>query len=127
MKKFVFIVCLSLLVFEGSFGQQAVTDIVEALKDGDISKISKHFDKIIDITIAKDQSTYSKTQAEIVLKNFFQKQEIKDFSVKHRGSPEDKNAVFIIGALQTKQENFRIYLYFKKKSKDFILQEIRIE
>jgi hypothetical protein len=102
--------------------------VIKAIEQGDADKISGNFDKLVDITINKDQSTYSKSQGKVVLHNFFSDNPVKAFSIKHKGSPADNSSVYLIGDLQTKDnKEYRVYLYFKDKSGILFLQEIRFE
>lgn len=111
-----------------SFGQSVVDQTVKAINDGNISQMAKSFDKLVDVTLINEQSTYSKSQATIVLKKFFTKNEITSFAVKHKGSPANNTSVYVIGILQTRQKkDFRLYLFFKQKSNGLFLQEVRID
>ena len=108
--------------------QVPVDAVTKALQSGNATEVAKQFDKVVDITINNEQATYSKSQAEMVLKNFFSANAVSSFSPKHKGSPSDNNSVYLIGDLTTKDsKKFRIYLYFKKKSGSLLLQELRFE
>lgn len=127
--KRVFLCFLLMCCFVTPVISQTTVELVDkAIKAGSASELAKQFDKIVDITINNEQSTYSKSQAEMVLKNFFIAHAVSSFQAKHQGKPSDNNSIFIIGDLNTKDnKRFRIYLYFKKKSGKFLLQEIRFE
>ena len=109
------------------FGQPSVEDVKKALGEGAVSNVVKYFDKVVDITINSEQSTYSKSQAEMVLKKFFEKNPPKTFFLKHKGSAPSDNSLFVIGELHTAQTLYRTYLFFKVKDKVYYLQEIRLE
>ena len=121
---FLFIFCF---LFQAA-AQAPVEAVTKALQSGNAAEIAKQFDKVIDITINNEQATYSKSQGEMVLKNFFNAHTITSFTAKHKGSPTDNNSVYLIGDLNTKDsKKYRIYLYFKQKSGSLLLQEIRFE
>ena len=120
-------------IFAGIFffiqavGQPEIEDVAKALQAGEVSYMARHLDNLVEISIANEQSTYSKTQAERVLDNFFSKNQVKEFSVRHQGGNTSDNAIFVIGDLLTSHGKFRVYLMFKKKKDTFALQELRFE
>lgn len=121
-----FLLIFSLLL--QSYAQVPVDAVTKALEVGNATEIAKQFDKVVDITVNNEQATYSKLQAEMVLKKFFDANSVSSFNAKHKGSPSDNNSVYIIGDLSTKDsKKFRVYLYFKKKSGNLVLQELRFE
>ncbi len=128
MKKKLALLIPALLLFISVAGaQMSVEEVTKALYSGDVSKVAKHFDKLVDIKINREQSTYSKSQAEMVLKNFFNKNDIKSFSLKHKGAASSDNSVFVIGELNTNYGLYKVYLFFKQKENAYYLQELRID
>lgn len=129
MKKY--LLCLFLFFPFLSFtttAQSPINLVTKAMKSGNAAEVAKHFDKIVDITMQNDQSTYSKSQAEMVLKNFFSKHPVKSFSVKHSGGSADSTSIYLIGDLVTiSDQKYRLYLYFRQDSGEMHLQEIRFE
>lgn len=126
MRFFCFLLILVLPHF--CWGQLAVDQTIKAINSGNITEASSYFDKTVDVTLNNEQSTYSQAQATFVLKDFFNHNQVKLFTVKHKGSPANNSSIYIIGELQTKEEkDFRIYLFFKQIKDSFLLQEIRIE
>ena len=121
---FLFVFCL---LFQ-AFAQTQVEVVTKALQSGNAVEIAKQFDKVVDITINNEQATYSKSQGEMILKNFFNSHAVVSFTAKHKGSPTNNNSIYLIGDLITKDsKKFRIYLYFKQKSGTLLLQEVRFE
>lgn len=126
MRFFYFLLFLLLPAF--CFGQTAVDQTVKAVNSGDITAIAPFLDRTVDVTLNNEQSTYSQSQATFVLKDFFNHNPVKSFTVKHKGSPANNTSVYVIGEMQTKDgKSFRIYLYFKEIKSAYFLQEIRIE
>lgn len=129
MKKY--LLCLFLFFSFLSFkatAQNSVDLVAKAMKSGNAAEIAKYFDKIVDITMQNDQSTYSRSQAEMVLKNFFSKHPVRSFSIKHSGGSTDSTSIYLIGDLVTTgDQRYRLYLYFKQESGEMHLQEIRFE
>ena len=101
--------------------------IGSALKTGDASGISRHFGPSVDITINNSTSTYSKTQGELVLRDFFSKNSVRDFDVQHSGNSSGGPATFTIGYLNTGSGRYKVYMWLRPKDGGYVLKEIRFE
>ncbi|GAA4465052.1 hypothetical protein GCM10023093_16560 [Nemorincola caseinilytica] len=101
-------------------------DVVNAIKTNRIEDLSRYFDNIVPITINNNQTIYSRNQAEVVLKDFFDRNVPKDLLIMDNGSP-NASTKFIIGTLLTPSGvKYNIYILMKQKNMDFYLQEIRL-
>ncbi len=123
MKKFLKYGLIGLLFFLSSF--ISIDDVVSAIKTGNASQISKFFDNTIEITLSDKSNTYSKSQGEVVLKDFFNNNAVNGFEIVHRG--ENAGAQFIIGNLTTKNGAYRTTIFMKQKGDKQLLQELRFE
>ena len=112
-----------LLFFLSSF--ISVDEVVSAIKNGNASQLSKFFDNTIEITVSDKSNTYSKSQAELVVKDFFENNAVKDFEVLYKG--DNGTAQFIIGKLATKNGEYKTTVYLKQKGAKQFLQELRFE
>ncbi len=115
-------VALFLLSFAPSY---SIEQVLVALRTGNATELAKYFDSRVDISLPNKSDNYSKNQAEMILKDFFASNEVKNFQVKHKG--ENNGSQFCIGLLQTKNGNFRTKLYMKKKGKVQVVQEIAFQ
>ena len=113
----------ALLVLLSSF--VSVDEVVSAIKNGNATQLSKFFDNTIEITVSDKSNTYSKSQAELVIKDFFENNGVKDFEILHKG--DNEAAVFIVGKLQTKNGEYKTTLYLKQKGDKQLVQELRFE
>ncbi|HMJ46826.1 MAG TPA: DUF4783 domain-containing protein [Ferruginibacter sp.] len=102
-----------------------IDEIVTALKGGNASQVSKFFDKTVDITLPEKSNSYSSSQAEMILRDFFIINPIKGFQVIHKG--ENSGSQYCIGTLLTKNNSYRTTIFMKQKGDKQILQEIRFE
>jgi len=122
------LIIYGLFFFIGAKAQQAqvspVEDIVSAMRNSNTSTIAKYFDNIVPITINNTQSIYSRTQAEMVLKDFFNKNMPKDLTIINSGAPNNTSR-FAIGDLTTSNGKYSIYILLRAKDNVFLLQEIR--
>ncbi len=103
----------------------AVDEVVTGLKNGNASQVSKFFDNTVEITLPDKSNSYSKSQAALVLQDFFVISGVKNFRVLHKG--DNSGSQFCIGILQTKNGEYRTTIYFKLKGETQVLQEIKFE
>ena len=123
MKSFLPLVLVSFSLLVTSYKLiYSIEEVVSAMRSGDASQLSKYFDDRIDIQLPNKSDNYSRTQAEMILKDFFSNNSVKTFQVKHTG--ENNGAQFCIGLLQTRNGNYRTKLYMKQKGDRQVLQEI---
>ena len=100
-------------------------DIVSALKSGNVEKMSKYFDNMVDVSVPGKSNTFSKSQAEMVIKDFFALNKVRGFEVQHSGNNPTSN--FIIGMLTTASGKFRTTVYMREKGDKQYLQGIEFE
>ncbi len=105
---------------------QDFTSIGNALQSGNSSNLAKYFDGNVEVTILNTEAVYSKSQAEMVIKNFFSGNSPRAYKVVHNGD-SGSGAKFQIGELTTSGGTYRTYVYAKEKMGTMLIQEIRIE
>lgn len=103
----------------------SLDEVVNALKTGNTAQIVKYFDNTIEITMPDKSNSYSKSQAELVLKDFFNSNPVQRFEILHKG--ENAGSQYCIGTLFTKSGSFRTTVFMKQKGDRQLLQEIRFE
>lgn len=103
----------------------SIDEVVEAMKTGNVTGVAKFFDNTVEITMPDKGGSFSKTQAEIVLRDFFTNNPVKGFDVIHKG--EKNGSQYCIGTLNTKNGSFRTTIYMKQRKDILVLQELRFE
>lgn len=123
MKKLIGFATIAVSLFLVSFKPYySIEEVVGAMKSGNANQLSKYFDTRIDISLPSKSDNYSKSQAEMILKDFFSSNDVKNFEVKHKG--ETNGSQFCIGLLKTKNGDFRTKIYMKYKGDHQVIQEI---
>ncbi len=102
-----------------------IEEVVASLKSGNASQIARYFDNTVEITLPEKTNSYSKSQAEVILKDFFNNNAIKDFQVLHKG--DNAGSQYVIGKLITRNNAYRTTIFMKQKGDKQVLQEIRFE
>jgi hypothetical protein len=126
MKKYLGIVITTISLFLSSFTPSySIDEVLSALRSGNAAQLSKYFDTRVDISLPNKSDNFSRNQAEMILKDFFASNEVKNFVVKHKG--ENNGSQFCIGLLQTRNGNYRTKLYMKQKGNLQVVQEIAFQ
>jgi hypothetical protein len=126
MKKHLGIAIASVSLLLTSFTvTYSIDEVLAALRAGNASQLAKYFDSRVDISLPNKSDNFSRNQAEMILKDFFASNEVKNFVVKHKG--ENNGSQFCIGSLQTRNGNFRTKLYMKQKAGQQVVQEIAFQ
>jgi Domain of unknown function (DUF4783) len=127
MKKTILTTFLGFIfIFTQSFHAAGpLDDIINAIKKSNTGLLSAYFDNTIEIALPDKNDNYNKTQAEVIIKDFFATNIVKGFNPDHRGN--NNGSEYCIGTLLTEKGNFRLTVFLKQKSGKSLLQEIRIE
>ena len=126
MKTTISILSLSLFILLSSFSLgSGIDDIIAAMKTGNASQVAKFFDNNVEISMPDKSNSYSKSQGELVLKDFFTNNVVKSFDIIHKG--ENAGSQYCIGTLVTKSGSFRTTIFMKQKGDQQVLQELRFE
>ncbi|MHA7099439.1 DUF4783 domain-containing protein [Roseivirga pacifica] len=104
-----------------AFAQEAeIIDLVEeALKSSSSREISKHLHNKVEIKLDGERNEYSKNQAEVVLKQFFQDNTAESCEFVHQGNNNAGGIIYAIGSYQTASVSYRVVVRAKKFSKEF--------
>lgn len=114
------------LVVLSSFGQQnSIEEVIGALRSGNAAELSKYFDDNVEVTLPVKSDSYSKAQAQVILKDFFSNNDVKGFELKHKG--DSPGGHYCIGTLQTKSGNFRAHIFMKSKGDKELVKELRFQ
>jgi hypothetical protein len=100
-------------------------DITVAMRAGNANELSVFFNKNIDLNIPNNEGIFSKAQAELIIKDFFDHYTTSDFTILHQGSSKD-GAKYSIGNLVTDKGMFRVYYYMKKVEENYLIFELNL-
>jgi hypothetical protein len=108
-----------------SFGQSSIDEVIGALRSGNATELSKYFDDNVEVTLPVKSDSYSKAQAQMILKDFFANNDVRGFELKHKG--DSPGGHYCIGTLQTKSGNFRAHVFMKSKGNKELVKELRFQ
>lgn len=118
----VLITSLVLVSFRPSYN---LDEVAFAMRSGNSGQLSRYLDSRVDISLPDKSDTYSKSQAEMIIRDFFTMNGVQNFQIKHKG--ENGGAEYCIGVLQTRNGDYRTTLFMKQKGDRQLLQELRFQ
>ncbi|HQW93968.1 MAG TPA: DUF4783 domain-containing protein [Ferruginibacter sp.] len=124
MKQIFTLLTISVLL-TGSTVFSSIDEVIAAMKTGNAAEVSRFFDNTVEINMPDKSNSYSKSQAQLVLKDFFSSNGVKSFTVIHKG--ENSGSQFCIGTLVTKTASYRTTIFMKQKGDKQVLQGITFE
>jgi len=104
---------------------QGIDEVATAMKSGNASQLSSYLDYRVDIALPNKADTYSKSQAEMIIRDFFTTNVVRNFEVKQKGM--NAGTEFCIGMLQTRNGDYRTTLFLKQKGDKQVIQELRFQ
>ena len=115
---------LFMLFFAGGGTQEDLFRSVEtAIKSGSSKELSNFLHSTVEINLEGNISSYSKMQAEYVLKDFFKKNPPQDFEIIHNG--ESKGGLkYAIGKYTCKRGFYRVWMRIKEFSGKVLVYEM---
>lgn len=103
--------------------QSIFAPMKDAVKAGDAGELVKYFNTSIDLNLEGEVNTYSKAQAEFVLRDFFKKHSPNDFSIVHTGSSKG-GLQFAIGKYQSGADSYNVLMRVREVGKTFLIHEM---
>ena len=103
--------------------QEIFGPIKDALKTGNAKEVIKFLDVFLEMNLDGEGNTYSKAQAEFVLRDFFKKHPVADFAIVHTGSSKG-GLQFAIGRYLSNNESFDVLIRVKEVEGVYLIHEI---
>jgi len=100
-----------------------VAQVKETIKAGSAKELVKYFNQTVDISLDANTQTYSKTQAEFVLRDFFKQNPPSEFSIVHQGSSKG-GLPYAIGQYKSGGNAYRVFIKIKTVDRSQLVHEI---
>jgi len=104
--------------------KDVIAQVREAIKAGSAKELSKFLNQNVDVMIDEQLQTYSKAQAEFVLRDFFKEHPPAEFNIIHHGSSKGGQP-FAIGLYKSGTETYRVFMKIKNDGGQQLVHEIR--
>ncbi len=105
--------------------ESLLKDLAQLFERAAIDELAGHFDSNLQLNLLDQKNFYSKSQASIILKEFFADKPIKSFSIQHKGGGETN--WFMVGLLQTQKDSYRISLHLREVDQKRLISFLSIE
>jgi hypothetical protein len=127
MKKIFTLSCAAIIFTMSAFtpALSGLDDVINSLRSGNATELSRYVDDNIEIALPDKSNSYSKSQAVMVLQDFFTNNGIRGFEVTHKG--DNGGSQFCIGTLKTRAGNYRTTFFMKTKNGKQLVKEIRFQ
>lgn len=110
-----------------SQSNEITNELSQALVKANSKDIAKYFGTSVDLKLPGNEGTYSKNQAELILRNFFTRNAPESFVIQHQGPSRD-GSVYAIGTYTSKTgKSYRTYFLLKKISDQMVLHLLQME
>lgn len=101
-------------------------NIASAIRSGNSKVLSTYFNTTIEITLPGKEGTFSKVQAEMVMKDFFTKYPPAAFDINQKGTSSG-GSQFIIGTYKSNNKVYKTYLLLKLVDGQLLIQQLQFE
>lgn len=122
----IILVMLLAIVPGKSNAQDINAKISQAIQSSNAADLAKYFNNSIDLTIPGSEGTYSKVQAEQIIKSFFSKYPPVTFTINHKGNSKD-GSMYAIGTYKSKSQSFRTYYLTKPIEGQLLIHQLKFE
>lgn|SRR5690606_29240637 len=121
---FLCVVSVSAFAINTSF-EEMVKQTSVALKEGNAKKLSATFDNNVNLSLKREEGSFTKFQAELLLNDFFRTNKAVELKEVQRAN--NASTSFVVFSLKTSSKNYRVFVKFVQSSKEFKIAEVRID
>lgn len=123
MRRMCLVAFLSVLSLTAWAQAEIFNPMKDAIKAGSAKELVKYLNPSVDINLDGNFSTYSKAQAEFVLRDFFKKHAVTDFNIVHTGSSKG-GLQYAIGRYLSSGESYNVLIRVKEVENTHLIHEI---
>lgn len=109
-----------------SVAQDLTAKIASGIKTANAKELGIHFNQTLDLSTPDAEGTYSKAQAEMIVKNFFVKYPPTSYTQNHQGKSND-GSQYAIGVYKSGKFSFRTYYLLKTIGGKPLIHQLKFE
>ena len=102
---------------------EVINNVRDALKTGSSKELSKHFNNTVEISINGEKASYSRNQAEFILRDFFGKYPPQGFRYVHQGSSKE-GLKYTVGTYTHSRGEFRVFMLIKQFGGSYLVDKV---
>jgi hypothetical protein len=113
------------LLISAAFAQgDVINQVKETIKAGSAKELSRYLNNSVDVTLEGNVQSYSKAQAEFVLRDFFKQHPPNEVNIIHQGSSK-AGQPFAILQYKSGSDIYRLFMKIKSVGNSQYLDDIR--
>lgn len=101
-------------------------DIASAIREGDASKLAAWFASTIELSVPGKKGSYSKTQAEMIMREFFKTYPPTSFTITAEGKSA-AYSLYVIGTYVSNSKTFKTYYLIRRTDTGYTLHILKFE
>jgi hypothetical protein len=118
---------LTIFAFDISQTNEATREVSQAIEKANAKDVAKYFGATVELKLPGNEGTYSRNQAELILRSFFARNAPESFALQHQGPSRD-GSIYAIGTYTSQNgKSFRTYFLLKKLSDQMVLHLLQME
>jgi len=103
---------------------EVINQVKETIKAGSAKELSKFLNQTVDVTLEGNVQSYSKAQAEFVLRDFFKQHPPSEVNIIHQGSSK-AGQPFAILQYKSGDTAYRLFMKIKSQGNTQLIDDIR--
>jgi hypothetical protein len=125
---FLFLIAGSFMLLFGNTvkAQDLQASIENSISEGDAEALAVHFGESVDIGLPYADEDYGKTQAEMVMKSFFEKEPPDSFQIKESGSTAETSK-FFIGEYISGKKKYTLLIMLRQNEDSFLIHKLKFQ
>ncbi len=116
--------CVPAYAWSPSF-DEVVTEIALALKTGNAKKVSNTFASMVNLSVKREEGSYTKFQAELLLDEFFRSNKVEQLKELQRVNNSSNS--YIVFSLKSNKSTYRVFVKLAQTNTKFQVVEMRLE
>jgi hypothetical protein len=100
--------------------------VIEAISSADAKNLAAHFNNTVELNLPGQENTFSASQGEMIMKDFFKKSPPDSFSLVRDGNLDDAS-VFAICSYLSGSLQYQVYVFLKKEESGYRIQKLNFE
>lgn len=105
--------------------KKAEKNIHSAFEKGDANALSRMFSSMLVLEMPDKAGSYSKSQAQMIMRSFFSKHKADGFTINKRGEHRD-GSQFLIGFYESADKRYRVYIILNDHENQLLIHHMNL-
>lgn len=100
--------------------------VVKAMSDGNSKSLAAYFNTIVELVLPDHENTYSASQAEMIMRDFFKKYPPNSCAIVQKGTTGSTSS-FAICDYTSGRLLFQLYIHLQQEKGKFLIRKIKFD